>query len=761
MGGHRLGRPRRAGIHLRILNGTRYAWPVTDANDTPRTPALGPPPQRRGLALASGVLVFTLLLTFVGWRYASDKETATAQARFIGQGEEAVSLLRERMGNQEIVLRGAASLFASVQRPTPYQWQAYADGMRLQRQFPAMVGLGYAAYVEQARLPTLQLEWKALGYGQLDVVPHGPRPDYGPIMMLEPRTPQNVAAIGYDMYSQPVRRAAMEAAMQTGQVRMSGPVQLVQDGNTPSTSALLYLPLYRNGAQPNTVPARREAMLGWVYTPFRFDEFVHSTLGERLDGMQFTLTDITDEPGQRLYGSGDASPDARFRFQTQLAVHGRRWLLEFASTSPEDAQAVDSMLWGGVLFGVISSLLLATIVFTLVRTERRAMKMALRMSEEYRRSEERFRTTMLHSGIGKALLDSEGCVVECNPALGRIVGLSPAALSGVEFESLFEDEGPDLGEWLKQDDLEAAPVIRITRRLHRAGDLARHAQLTYARVPGGVGQDVIGLVQAEDVTERILAEARVHALNRTLEARVAARTRELSQANQELESFAYSISHDLRAPLRAIDGFSRIIADKYREALDATANGYLSRIRAAATRMDELIDALLKMSRVTRTEVNPRAIDLSQMASELLEEFRAGDPEHRPRVDIAPQLRAWGDPVLMRNLLANLLGNAWKFTRGKPDPWIEFGAHRLPSGTFEFHVRDNGAGFPQQHVEKLFRPFQRLHGQEEFAGHGIGLASVKRIIERHGGTIRAEGVVGEGAAFYFALPDATEGGAAV
>jgi light-regulated signal transduction histidine kinase (bacteriophytochrome) len=165
--------------------------------------------------------------------------------------------------------------------------------------------------------------------------------------------------------------------------------------------------------------------------------------------------------------------------------------------------------------------------------------------------------------------------------------------------------------------------------------------------------------------------------------------------------------------------------------------------------MGELIDSLLKMARLSRGDLRLRALDLSRMAADAIAELRASEPERHVDVDIAPDLAAVGDSGLARSLLQNLLGNAWKFTRQRPDARIAFG--RTPQG--EFFVRDNGAGFDPQYADKLFRPFQRLHSQADFAGHGIGLASVKRILERHGGSIRAEGRPGEGAAFYFTLPE--------
>ena len=290
------------------------------------------------------------------------------------------------------------------------------------------------------------------------------------------------------------------------------------------------------------------------------------------------------------------------------------------------------------------------------------------------------------------------------------------------------------------------------RRFQRPDGGVRHVHLTYSPVPGTVGQDVAGLLQLEDVTERLLAEARVHALNRTLEARVALRTRELMRANQELESFAYSVSHDLRAPLRAIDGFSRILAERYTDRLDEAGQGYLSRVRRAASRMGELIDAMLQLSRLSRSALKVETVDLSRTVAEVIEDLQVAEPVRRVEAVIEPGLEVAGDATLLRNLLQNLIANAWKFSRDRDPARIEFGL----TAAGEYFVRDNGAGFPQEYVDKLFRPFQRLHTEEHFAGHGIGLATVRRIVERHGGTIRAEGAVGEGATFYFTLPGPTE-----
>ncbi|MDQ2679633.1 MAG: ATP-binding protein, partial [Candidatus Eremiobacteraeota bacterium] len=251
-----------------------------------------------------------------------------------------------------------------------------------------------------------------------------------------------------------------------------------------------------------------------------------------------------------------------------------------------------------------------------------------------------------------------------------------------------------------------------------------------------------------DVTERKAAEVQLHQLNAELEHRVEERTVQLEHANKELESFAYSVSHDLRAPLRAIDGFSQALEEDYAAVLDASAQGYLGRVRKAAQRMADLIDALLKLARVARMQMSYARIDLSALAQSVAADLREADPARSVTFEIEPELSACGEPMLLRAVIENLLNNAWKFTKNKPDACIRVGQE-----AGELFVADNGAGFDMTYANKLFGAFQRLHGNEEFEGTGIGLATVARVIHRHGGDIRAHGEAGVGATFYFTLPN--------
>ena len=236
------------------------------------------------------------------------------------------------------------------------------------------------------------------------------------------------------------------------------------------------------------------------------------------------------------------------------------------------------------------------------------------------------------------------------------------------------------------------------------------------------------------------------------------RSTELEAANKELESFSYSVPHDLRAPLRGIDGFSQALQEDYASILDATGKNYLARIRAGTQRMGTLIGDLLNLARVTRVEMHREKIDLTRMASDITRELHSAEPDRRVSVKVSKGLAVDADNRLVRVALQNLLGNARKFTSMRSDAEIEFGT-QSSNGSRAYFVRDNGAGFDPAYATRLFGAFQRLHSMDEFPGTGIGLATVQRIVHRHGGKIWAEGAVNQGATVYFTLePDHTMGG---
>jgi signal transduction histidine kinase len=282
------------------------------------------------------------------------------------------------------------------------------------------------------------------------------------------------------------------------------------------------------------------------------------------------------------------------------------------------------------------------------------------------------------------------------------------------------------GEWMCQQ------IIRVLNAEHKRDEALRE-------------------LQASEAQQRRLAE-QLAELNRDLERRVMARTAELEIANKHLESFSYSVSHDLRAPLRVIAGFSNILAQDYAEALGEEGRQHLGRVTASARNMGELIEGLLTLSRVVSADLRRAPVDLSALAEEVRREICDAGPGRAAEFVIHSGLRVIGDRALLRAVLSNLIGNAWKFTSKCARARIEIGKREVEEGRTVYFVKDNGAGFEMKYAEKLFGAFQRLHSQEEFPGTGIGLATVERIIMKHGGQIWAESSPGDGATFLFTLP---------
>ncbi|MBS1189866.1 MAG: histidine kinase [Rhodocyclaceae bacterium] len=363
-----------------------------------------------------------------------------------------------------------------------------------------------------------------------------------------------------------------------------------------------------------------------------------------------------------------------------------------------------------------------------------------------RESEERLEAIIDNAPAVIFMKDLEGRYLLINRQYESFILVGRENIKGKTDHDLYSSELADVYVRNDRRVLEAGKPLQMEETLP-----AFDGMRTYLAVKFPL-RDVNGQVYAlcgiaTDITERKRAEEAIRDLNRDL----AARGEQLEALNQELEAFSYSVSHDLRAPLRGLNGMTQILMEQYADRLDDTGRTYLEQIRKSSQRLSQLVDALLSLSLVSRGEMRREDVDLSEMVGKIADDLRAGQPERQVEFVIQAGVHAHGDPRLLRVVLDNLVGNAWKYSVKRPVGRIEFGTVPLEDGGQAYFVRDNGVGFDMQYADRLFKAFQRFHSPNEYPGSGIGLATVQRIVRRHGGRIWGEGAVDQGATFYFTL----------
>jgi PAS domain S-box-containing protein len=387
--------------------------------------------------------------------------------------------------------------------------------------------------------------------------------------------------------------------------------------------------------------------------------------------------------------------------------------------------------------GKVNSYLLKRCI--LYAIERKKIERALSNSEE------RFRNIAERSIDIIFEMDLEGRFIYISPAAEVVTGYETGEIAGKLCQDLLSESGifgftRNLNELAKGENVKGEE-FEIMKKDGSLAWVEMNASPVLANSKVVKVQGILrGITQHKEAESILTRQARALSHANTA----------LTMMNEGLEAFSYSVSHDLRAPLRSIDGFSQALLEDYNDKLDAQGQDYLRRVRAEAQRMGKLIDDLLTLSRVTLTDIEKLPVDLSALARNIAAQLESEQPERQVEFIIADGLTAKGDAELLRVALENLLGNAWKFTSKHPHARIEFGTTQIDDKA-AFFIRDNGVGFDMAYVGKLFSPFQRLHGNSEFLGNGIGLATVQRIVHRHGGHVWAEGILNEGATLYFTI----------
>ena len=381
------------------------------------------------------------------------------------------------------------------------------------------------------------------------------------------------------------------------------------------------------------------------------------------------------------------------------------------------------------------------------------------INQALRDSEERYRTVLSALMEGVVLINAKGRILAANPSAERILGLSKDQIMSRTYKdphwgAVHENGSTSVEEFFTTRSLRTGEAyVNAVTGLRRAdGQLIWLMGNTRPLFRPNEKTPYAVVASFFDITDRKEMEAQIQKLNSDLEQKVQHRTAELIAANKELESFSYSVSHDLRAPLRAIEGFAGILMEDHFKNLDGEAQRLLTVIRQNTRHMSQLIDDLLNFARIGRQNLTQKTIDVLELVHSVIEELHHYESQKKPEIVIKPPLPAvLGDTALLRQVFRNLLSNAFKFTRHHEKPRIEIGCQKEGPESV-YYIRDNGVGFDMQYADKLFGVFQRLHSVKEFEGTGVGLAIVQRIIHRHGGRIWAEGKLEGGACFYFTLP---------
>lgn len=841
----------------------------------------------------AAVLLAGLGLTLFATFYAAHSVRIGSRAEFHASAQQLRWTINTRMETYVTLLRGLAGFFAAETNISKQSFSAYVNRLRLETNYPGIHGIGYSARLAAGEEVVWKKRLEAEGQKNFHLWPASAGPEYHSIVYLEPETPRNQAAIGYDMFTDPVRREAMERARDLGFRAASGKVILVQEmEGEKQPGFLIYAPVYKGGNVPDSLAERQQLLQGFVYCPFRIGDLVTNVLGSGpLESMKLEIYDGAPT-SEHLFFSSNPEPAPRENWSAStstelvLDVAGRPWtIILHPKVTPAD---------GGWIPLVVLSLgtLLTLALFYLTQAEKRARRRAeettarLQVSEKALRNSEARQRLIVESALDYAIfsMDLNGTVTSWNSGAERMFGFPESEILGQKGDLIFTPEDRAAGapqaelaqaskHGFARDDrwhqmkngsrIFVSGVVRpmnddsgnrrgfikiardVTERLQaneqlqsekefsetiinslpgafylfdQAGkflrwnenlelvsgyskaEIAQHTPLDFFRGPDqervtAAIQTVIATgqssVEAElvtkdgrripylffgrrivigekpcvmglgvDISERKRAEQELHDAEERLrdytaelEHRVADRTANLRQSLQSLEGLLYHVAHDLRAPLRSMASFTKILLDEYASKLDEQAQDYARRIATSAHFMDELVQGLLAYGHLTHAPVHLSKVNLEMQVDAAIEQFSSEIEQKRAMVEIQrplPSVKA--NTGVMSQIILNLIANALKFVPAERKPQVLIRAEK--DGKVRLWIEDNGIGIKPEYHERIFRIFERLHGGNTYPGTGIGLAIVSKGVERMGGKAGVESVPGQGSRFWVELPAA-------
>lgn len=691
-------------------------------------------PHSRQLPLLLLTGLCSLLLTLAAWVSALRSAEAEARAQFERQVDEVVSSVRGRLLDYEQVLRGAAGLFAASENVSRAEWHAYAMTTRTERMYPGIVGLGYVARLPAADLEATLAALRADGAPAFRIFPEGARAEYAPVVFLEPDDAGNRRAIGYDMAVDPARRAAMDRARDSGTAAISRAVRLVQDRESAVSAFLMFVPVFRPGADSETVTGRRAGLAGYVAAGFRFAAFFEGSVGP-LPGLDLRLEDITeDAAATELYrsGQGPVAGSPRFTRAERFRAAQRLWRLEAASRPSLEAEVSSHIPVLILASGLAITALLMLVVWSLTTTRERAREIAGHMTTALRASEERLQLALRSSRLALFDWDVPAGLVQLSAEWPALLG-APAAETLTPLQKLRALDHPD----------DVAAVEAEVRRLVEGEADACRFEHRVRRADGGwLWIETTARVNERGRDGRAL---RVTGANADITER---------KAMEGLkDEFIATVNHELRTPLTSIVGSLSLLREGAAGELPPEARGFVEIAHANVERLAALVNDILDLERIgaggLELEIGEVAVD--RVLAHAVELNAPYAKKHGASYVPPPAsgLRVRADEQRLLQVLTNLLSNAAKHS--PPGGAVVLGIEDR-GAMARISVRDQGKGIPEAFRARLFGKFEQ--GDRSRGGTGLGLAISKALVERMQGRIGCDSEPGRGACFWFELPKA-------
>lgn len=637
----------------------------------------------------------------------------------------------------EAVLHAAAGFIDNAWPITSEQWYRFVRPLRQSAVATGVQGFGFAPVLDH----------------------DNPRVA---ILFLEPQDARNKYALGFDMASEPTRRIAMEHARDTGMATMSAKLTLIHDRDqaTSQPGFSLYVPVYAKDGSTATLEQRRRALAGYVFSTFRGEDFFHSVFEYSPPDIRIAVYDGNQvSAAARLHTHGTTTRDFEQVFYAhRFLVAGHEWTVQVTATAgllAKNTRVPSWIIWAA---GIAITASLSGLVFAMARS-RQVLRERVSADERLIEQQRDAAAMLENSLVGFIAIDTSNRILEWNKQAMHIFGWSKHEVLGRSLADLIVPEP------MRETHLDAIRSFHsrqhtlLGRRVDVPAVRRDGQELIVALSVASVERrgETVFFASVRDITARRKQQEQLRRLNATLEQRVSERTQELEHAHRQLqiayrdlEAFSRSVSHDLRAPLRAIQGYAGFLLQSSGSQLAPGIVRDVDAIARTARHMNSILDNLLKLASVSQSELKPEEVPLGELVRQVVEEI-GPRPEIRVHVEYEQLGCVRADPGLLALALRNLISNAMKFSARQAQPEIRIGASSV-AGERAYFVKDNGVGFDPKYAERLFGAFQRLHSGAEFEGTGLGLTIVKSVIEKNRGRVWAESNPGAGATFYFALP---------